>query len=116
MLRNEHVTLHREQVVKQEKLRELDARLRDVQMLKFGQVIDLERIESVGVNKPAEELRERIKKIEATQQQALQTWHGKLRGTKLDIRPYVLLGAIFRTSALASGAVVLQMARRSGIA
>ena len=58
VLRNEHVTLHREQNVKQGNLRELDARLTDVQMLKFGQVIDLERIESVGVNKAAEELTE----------------------------------------------------------
>ena len=50
-----------EQAGKGEKLRELDARARDVQLLKFGQVIDLERIESVGVNKAAEELREKIK-------------------------------------------------------
>ena len=41
---------------------------------------------SVGVNKPAEELRERIKKVEATQQQALQTWHGKLRAAKLTLK------------------------------
>ena len=56
-LRTEHVTLHKEQAGKAEKLRELDARARDVQLLKFGQVIDLERIESVGINKAAEELK-----------------------------------------------------------
>ena len=46
--------------------------MRDVQLLKFGQVIDLERIESVGVNKAGEELKVRIAKVEATQEQALQ--------------------------------------------
>jgi len=81
-LRTEHVTLHREQALKGEKIRELDARARDVQLLKFGQIIDLERIESVGVNKAAEELRERIKKVEATQEQALQGWQAKLKDTK----------------------------------
>ena len=50
-LRIEHVALHKAQAQKTERLRELDARARDVQMLKFGQIIDLERIESVGVNK-----------------------------------------------------------------
>ena len=48
------------------------------------QVIDLERIEPASTS--AEELRERIKKIEATQQQALQTWHGKLRAAKLTLK------------------------------
>ena len=43
-----------------ERNRELGARARDVQMLKFGQLIDLERLEATGVNKPAEELREKI--------------------------------------------------------
>ena len=85
-LRTEHVTLHREQAVKQEKLRELDARLRDVQMLKFGQVIDLERIESVGVNKVAEELEARIVTVERSQQAALAAWQDKLKKAKTELK------------------------------
>lgn len=85
-LRTEHVTLHKEQLAKSEKLRELDARARDVQLLKFGQVIDLERIESVGVNKAAEELKVRITKVEATQQDALYQWHSKLKGVKMGLK------------------------------
>jgi len=85
-LRLEHVSLHREQSSKGEKLRELEARARDVQLLKFGQVIDLERIESVGVNKAAEELKVRIIKVEATQEQALQGWLGKLKGVKQNLK------------------------------
>jgi len=80
------VTLHREQALKGEKIRELDARARDVQLLKFGQIIDLERIESVGVNKAAEDLRDRIKKVEVTQEQALQGWQGKLKDAKHSLK------------------------------
>ena len=85
-LRTEHVTLHKEQSSKGEKLRELDARARDVQLLKFGQEIDLERIESVGVNKAAEELKVRIGKVETTQEAALQGWLGKLKGVKQSLK------------------------------
>ena len=85
-LRQEHISLHREQSAKGDKLRELDARARDVQLLKFGQVIDLERIESVGVNKAAEELKVRITKVEATQEAALQSWLGKLKNVKFNLK------------------------------
>lgn len=85
-LRSEHVTLLREQSVKSDKLRELDARARDVQMLKFGQVIDLERIERVGVNKSAEELRERILSVESAQQTTLSIWSSKLKRAKLELK------------------------------
>jgi len=71
---------------KEDKLRELDARACDVQMLKFGQVINLEAIESVGVNKGAEELRERIKRIEVSQDRALQAMQGKLKAAKLELK------------------------------
>jgi len=85
-LRTEHVTLHKAQNAKGEKLAELEARARDVQLLKFGQVIDLERIESVGVNKAAEELQVRIAKLEKQQEQALQGWNAKLKAVKTNLK------------------------------
>ena len=85
-LRTEHATLRREQATKADKLRELEARARDVQMLKFGQLIDLERLESAGVNKPAEELREKIKSVERTQQATLASWVEKLEQAKQDLK------------------------------
>jgi len=85
-LRTEHVVLGRDQAAKEDKLRELDARARDVQMLKFGQVINLEAIESVGVNKGAEELKERIKSVEVSQDRALQAMQAKLKQAKLDLK------------------------------
>jgi len=85
-LRTEHVVLGRDQAAKEDKLRELDARARDVQMLKFGQVINLEAIESVGVNKGAEELKERIKAVEGQQDRALQAMQAKLKQAKHDLK------------------------------
>ena len=85
-LRVEHVSLVKAQGVKAQRLRELDARAVDVQMLKFGQIIDLERIESVGVNKIAEELNEKIKKVEAAQELALTQIHDKLKQAKNDLK------------------------------
>ena len=85
-LRTEHVVLHREQAAKAEKLRELDARARDVQMLKFGQVINLEAIEAVSVNKGADELRERIRAVEKTQSRALYGWQNKLMNAKAELK------------------------------
>jgi len=85
-LRKEHVELHKAQAVKSQRLRELDARAVDVQMLKFGQIIDLERIESVGVNKAAEDLEAKIRKVEASQEAALQQLHEKLKQTKMELK------------------------------
>merc|ERR1711988_1762679 len=85
-LRTEHVVLSRERAGKEDKLRELDARARDVQMLKFGQVINLEAIESDGVNKGAEELRDRIKSVEISQDRALTAMQAKLKQAKLDLK------------------------------
>lgn len=85
-LRAENGVLARQQGGKAEKLRELEARAYDVQMLKFGQVINLEAIESVSVNKGAEELKERVRQLEAQQQRQLKGLHAKLRGAKLELK------------------------------
>jgi transcription elongation GreA/GreB family factor len=45
-------------------LQELQDRARDVQMLKFGMLIDLEKLERLGVNKLADELSEKAQKDE----------------------------------------------------
>ncbi|KAJ3173567.1 Cilia- and flagella-associated protein 44 [Geranomyces variabilis] len=61
-LRKMHVSLVKSRKEKQAKLQELEARAVDVQMLKFGQIIDLEKLERMGVNKNADELREKLAK------------------------------------------------------
>ncbi len=42
--------------------KQLESKAVEVQMLKFGQVINLESLEKKSVNKPAEELKEKMSK------------------------------------------------------
>lgn len=73
-LKREHVQLLKSKKVKEEKLKELEARARDVQMLKFGQEVDLEVLEKMSVNKTAEELKQQLKKLEGKNSRELKAW------------------------------------------
>jgi len=46
-------------------------------MLKFGQIIDLEKLERMGVNKNAEELKEKLNKNENKYANELCEWNVK---------------------------------------
>lgn len=61
-LQHQHGQLHADQTAKQTHLSELNDRCRDVQMLKFGQVIDVSLLDTIGVrNKGTEVLKETLK-------------------------------------------------------
>jgi len=77
-LRREHVTLSKSRKAKELKLLELEARARDVQILKFGQEVDLDVIEGMSVNKTADELRAALKKLEARGERELAAWEQRL--------------------------------------
>ncbi|KAJ3125750.1 Cilia- and flagella-associated protein 44 [Physocladia obscura] len=61
-LKKMHVALIKSRKEKQQKLTELEGRATDVQMLKFGQTIDLEKLERMGINRSADELSEKLQK------------------------------------------------------
>lgn len=61
-LRRQHAALLRDKADKEARVAELEARAHDVQMLKFGQVIDLELLDRVSSSRGTEELREDLKK------------------------------------------------------
>ncbi|KAJ3323577.1 Cilia- and flagella-associated protein 44 [Boothiomyces sp. JEL0866] len=61
-LRKHHVSFNKSRKEKQQKVAELSERARDVQMLKFGQIVDLEKLERLSVNKTADELKEKLQK------------------------------------------------------
>jgi hypothetical protein len=61
-LRRQHHQLQADKAAKQGHLAELSAKCRDVQLLKFGQVIDVVLLDTIGVrNRAADELREALK-------------------------------------------------------
>ena len=43
-------------------------------MLKFGRLVDLEKLETVSVNRTAEELKERLRGAEATSATEIDAW------------------------------------------
>ena len=69
-----HVSLNKSRKEKQQKILELEARATDVQMLKFGQMIDLEKLERMGINRNADEIREKIQKEDNRRIKELQQW------------------------------------------
>lgn len=60
-LRKEWLNLKKDKETKKAHNKELDEKCQEVQMLKFGQIINLETLEQMSVNKTAEELKERLK-------------------------------------------------------
>jgi chromosome segregation ATPase len=61
-LRRQHHQLQADKAAKQGHLAELSAKCRDVQLLKFGQVIDVALLDTIGIrNRAADELREAFK-------------------------------------------------------
>jgi len=85
-LRVEHQTMIREQTAREARAREHEARLNDVQMLKFGQMVDIEALDAVGVNRSAEEVRRRISATEAKQAEELKALRKTLAAAKADLK------------------------------
>jgi len=77
-LRKEHQQLLRDKKAKEARIAELDARAYNVQMLKFGQEIDLELLDRIGTTRGAEELQEQLKAQSATFAQELRQWDRKI--------------------------------------
>jgi hypothetical protein len=71
-LRKMHVTLNRTKKEKQGRLAELEEHLVQVQLLKFGKVVDLDKLEKVGTNKAADEMRDRMLRQELSRKKELE--------------------------------------------
>ncbi|KAJ1483700.1 hypothetical protein T484DRAFT_1949413 [Baffinella frigidus] len=84
-LRREHVQLTKSKKVKESRLRELEARARDVQMLKFGQEVDLEVLEKMSVNKIAEELKVQLKALEMSNAKELKAWQAQMEEAAVEL-------------------------------
>nr|KAJ3422153.1 Cilia- and flagella-associated protein 44 [Polyrhizophydium stewartii] len=81
-LRKQHVSFIKSKKEKQQKLQELSDRARDVQMLKFGQTIDLEKLERLGVNKTADELREKLQREDNKRLKEATEFDGEIESLK----------------------------------
>ncbi|WIA29897.1 hypothetical protein OEZ86_012366 [Tetradesmus obliquus] len=85
-LRRQHHQLQADKAAKQGHLAELSAKCRDVQMLKFGQVIDVALLDTIGVrNRAADELREALKQQLSTGTRELAEWDAKIAAKRREL-------------------------------
>jgi len=81
-LRKELQNLKKDKEMKKALNKELDAKCIEVQMLKFGQVINLEALEQMSVNKTAEELKERLNQEDRNHTKELEALESSYRQAK----------------------------------
>jgi len=81
-LKRGHKVLLKELQSKRELIAVEQKRCQDVQMLKFGQIIDLSILAKVGVDEGAAELRRKLKNLEAGSVQKLNEWDKKIQDAK----------------------------------
>ena len=77
-LKKQHVQLMRDKASKEQQLAELDARAYDVQILKFGQVINLGLLDKVGPAQGADDLRTALRAQEAEFAGDVREWDRKI--------------------------------------
>lgn len=76
------VNLVRGNAERQEQLVALDSKLKDVQMLKFGHLVDLEKLELIGQNKDAEEMLRKQHEFEVAREAELVRFKRQIDDTK----------------------------------
>merc|ERR1712159_758852 len=64
---------------------ELQAKFQDIQMLKFGQIVDLDLIEKSAPNKYVMELQEKVTQAEGDNRQGLAKWERKIEKSKQEL-------------------------------
>merc|ERR1719231_1066075 len=63
-------------------IEDLHAKFQDIQMLKFGQTVDLDLIERSAPNKYVQELHEKVAEAELEHRQKLAEWEKKIERSK----------------------------------
>lgn len=106
-LKKMHVNLVKNRKEKQLKLGELENRLYEVQMLKFGRVVDLERLEKLGLNKAADEMRDKLNKEDQQRNKQLQTWDNQIMELREEYN-----NILIRNTELLEGLVEKRKARK----
>lgn len=80
--RQTHVQLIRDKKVQEARIGELEEKVRSMLMLKFGRLVDLEKLESVTVNRTVEELKEKLRQQESKSAAEIAKWNSKIDSFK----------------------------------
>ncbi|KAL3702172.1 hypothetical protein R1sor_020194 [Riccia sorocarpa] len=86
-LRKEHQALSREKRIEEERTTHIEARCVEVQMLKFGQVIDMEVLDVISkdMKKDTKELKEQLRTQESQHGLAIHEWNKKIEEATDDL-------------------------------
>merc|ERR1719183_3438139 len=66
-------------------IEDLEAKFQDIQMLKFGQTVDLDLIERSAPNKYVQELQEKVLEAETEHRRRLAEWDKKIEKQKKEL-------------------------------
>ena len=87
-LRKQHKQMLRDNKVKEGRINELQSKARDIQLLKFGQLIDLDLLDKMGVNKTTEDLKANLLRQEKQFIQDLAQWNKKIEMAKRELADF----------------------------
>ncbi|XP_038057956.1 cilia- and flagella-associated protein 44-like isoform X2 [Patiria miniata] len=83
--RQQHVQLIKDRKLMESRITELEEKCNEMMRQKFGRIIDLEKLETVGVNRTVEELKEKLRLNELTNANELLKWDSKIEAKKARI-------------------------------
>ena len=87
-LRKQHKQMLRDKKLKEGRINELQSKARDIQLLKFGQLIDLDLLDKMGVNKTTEDLKENLLGQEKQFIRDIAQWNKKIEQAKRELAEY----------------------------
>ncbi|PRP84994.1 hypothetical protein PROFUN_07282 [Planoprotostelium fungivorum] len=88
-LQKDIVNIGKEKVAKKNRNKQLETKAIEVQMLKFGQVINLEALEKKSVNRPAEELKEKMTKEERKRNKDLELLDEQTESLRIEYQTWL---------------------------
>ncbi|XP_071842731.1 cilia- and flagella-associated protein 44-like isoform X2 [Apostichopus japonicus] len=80
--RQQHIQLIKDRRLMEQRIQDLEEQCNQAMRLKFGQIIDLDKLDTVGVNRNIEELKEKIRIGEIDNAKDLQKMDDKIDGKK----------------------------------
>jgi hypothetical protein len=84
-LKRDYVNENKEKKVVVKTIEDLNSKFQDIQMLKFGQIVDLDLIEKSAPNKYVMELQEKVTQAESDNRQGLAKWERKIEKSKQEL-------------------------------
>ncbi|CAH1796965.1 unnamed protein product [Owenia fusiformis] len=80
--KKKHISLIKDRRLFQSKITEMEEQCDQMMMLKFGRIVDLEKLETVTVNRNIEELKEKLRQNEIFCSNDVQKWMEKIKAKK----------------------------------